>query len=71
MGSFFFGSVRKSISSKSKAPRVAKLPRKSRIRREDSALSLAASGSKSFHYTFYVGKLASPSLHIVTRVQLY
>ena len=36
----------------------------------DSAVSLAASHSKSLHYTFYSGKFTSPSLAIVTRVKL-
>ena len=38
---------------------------------DDSAASLAASGSKSLNYTFYSGQLTSPSLAIVTRVKLY
>ena len=37
---------------------------------DDSAVSLAASGSKSLHYTFYSRKLTSPPLTIVTRVKL-
>ena len=38
---------------------------------DDSAVSLAASFSKSLHYTFYSGKFTSPSLAIVTQVKLY
>ena len=37
---------------------------------EDSVVSLVATSSKSLHYTFYSGKLTSPSLDIVTRVKL-
>ena len=38
---------------------------------DDSAVSRAASGSKSLRYAFYSGKIISPSLAIVTRVKLY
>ena len=38
---------------------------------DDSAVSLAASGSKLLHYKFYSGNLTSSSLAIVTRVKLY
>ena len=33
---------------------------------DDSAVSIAASGLKLLHYTFYSGKFTSPSLAIVT-----
>ena len=37
---------------------------------DDSAGSLGASGLKSLHYTFLSGKFTSPSLAIITRVEL-
>ena len=61
----FHGSVRKLKKLKSRLLVSLNCSKRAEFI-DDSAVSLATSGSKSLHYTFYSGKFTLPSLTIVT-----